>query len=233
VDLTRFNEPPDPDRLRADIGLPAGVQLVGSVSRVSRVKGLEHFLEAAAILAPRFPDARFLVVGQANADEQEYENILKVRADQLGLTGRVIFAGLRTDVPSLLAGLTISVMPSLNEALSNSLLESMAAGVPVVATRVGGTGEAVVDGISGLLVEPADSAALAASIARLLEDPALAARLGQAARQAIEERFSIDRMVHATQQLYQDLLARKKAYPFFWNRRNVGHVLSRADYRAR
>jgi glycosyltransferase involved in cell wall biosynthesis len=189
---------------------------------------LEHFLEAAAILAPRFPDARFLIVGQANSDEQGYENILKARADQLGLTGRLIFTGLRTDVPALMAGLTVSVMPSLNEALSNSLLESMAAGVPVVATRVGGTGEAVVDGVTGLLVEPADSEALAASIARLLQDPELAARLGRAARQVIEERFSIDRMVHATTQLYQDLLARQEGHPFFWNRR-VGHVLRRAD----
>jgi glycosyltransferase involved in cell wall biosynthesis len=228
VDLSRFNEPPDPDRLRADLGLPAGVQLVGSVSRVSRVKGLEHFLDAAAILAPRFPDARFLIVGQANSDEQEYENILKVRTDQLGLTGRVLFAGLRTDVPAVMAGLTVSVMPSLNEALSNSLLESMAAGVAVVATRVGGTGEAVVDGVTGLLVEPADPEALAASIARLLQDPALAARLGRAARQTIEERFSIERMAHATTELYTELLARREGHPFFWNRR-VGHVLSRAD----
>ena len=70
VDLSRFAERPDPDRLRAELGLPAATPLVGSVGRISKVKGLEHFLEAAAMLAPRFPDARFLVVGQANADEQ-------------------------------------------------------------------------------------------------------------------------------------------------------------------
>ena len=233
VDLTRFAERPDPDRLRAELGLPAATPLVGSVGRISKVKGLEHFLEAAAMLAPRFPDARFLVVGQANADEHEYENLLKVRADQLGLTGRVIFTGLRSDVPAVMASLTVSVMPSLNEALSNSLLESMAAGVPLVATRVGGTAEAVVDGVSGLLVEAGDSEALADSIARLLDDPPLALRLGRAARNTIEEQFSIERMVQATKALYQDLLARKHSHVPFWSRRNLDHVLRRADYRAR
>ena len=233
VDLSRFDDRPDPNRLRTELGLPAATPLVGSVGRISKVKGLEHFLEAAAMLAPRFPDARFLVVGQANADEHEYENLLKVRADQLGLTGRVIFTGLRSDVPAVMASLTVSVMPSLNEALSNSLLESMAAGVPLVATRVGGTTEAVVDGVSGLLVEAGDSEALADSIARLLDDPPLARRLGRAARNTIEEQFSIERMVQATKALYQDLLARKHSHVPFWSRRNLDHVLRRADYRAR
>src|SRR5207249_1655616 len=132
-----------------------------------------------------------------------------------GWTGAVTFAALRSDVPAVMASLTVSVMPSLNEALSNSLLESMAAGVPLVATRVGGTAEAVVDGVSGLLVEPGDSEALADSIARLLDDPPLAARLGRAARHEIEEQFSVERMVQTTKALYQDLLARKHSHvPF-------------------
>jgi glycosyltransferase involved in cell wall biosynthesis len=122
----------------------------------------------------------------------------------------VIFAGLRTDVPELMAGVTVAVMPSLNEALSNSLLESMAAGAPMVATRVGGTPEAVVDGVTGLLVEPGDAPALAAGIERLLGDPALAARLGRAAQQVIKDRFSVERMVAATDALYQQLLSRKR-----------------------
>ena len=131
-------------------------------------------------------------------------------AERLGIGSRVQFTGLRSDVPAVLASSTVSVMPSLNEALSNVLLESMAAGVPTVATRVGGTPEAIVDGVTGLLVPPADAAAMAAAIARLLNDPALAAALGRAARRAIEERFSVDRMVEATEQLYVDLLAEKR-----------------------
>ena len=100
-------------------------------------------------------------------------------------------------------------MPSLNEALSNALLESMAAGAPVVATRVGGTPEALVDGGTGLLVPPGDVGALATAIRRLLEAPELAARLGCAAREAIAARFSVARMIHTTERLYQDLLTHK------------------------
>ena len=219
VDLTRFSAQTDPDRFRAELGLAPGVPLVGTVSRLSRPKGLEHFLDAAKLLAPQFPAARFVIVGQANTDEREYENSLKVQADQLGLTGRVFFTGLRSDVPSLMASLTVSVMPSLNEALSNSLLESMAAGAPVVATRVGGTPEAVVDGVSGLLVEPGDPRALADAITRLLNDAALAARLARAARQVVEERFSVERMVRETGTIYHQLLARPQGRAALWHRR--------------
>ena len=100
-------------------------------------------------------------------------------------------------------------MPSLNEALSNVLLESMAAGAPVVATRVGGTPEALEDGVNGRLVPPGEPAALANAICELLADPELAARLGGAARRSIDERFSIARMVASTEQLYRSLLERR------------------------
>jgi glycosyltransferase involved in cell wall biosynthesis len=90
------------------------------------------------------------------------------------------------------------------------LLESMAAGAPTVATRVGGTPEALVHEQTGLLVAPGDSRGLATAVARLLDDRELAARLGQAARQAIQDHFSVDRMVESTEQLYTELLARKQ-----------------------
>jgi len=127
-----------------------------------------------------------------------------------------------------MSSVDVSVMPSLNEALSNVLLESMAAGAPVVATRVGGTAEALTHGETGLLVPPADPSALAASIARLLEDGGMAARLGRAARQTIEDRFSVDRMVRTTEDLYLDLLDRKTSS----TRRSVAIGLSRVPRRA-
>lgn len=217
VELDRFSEKPNPQRVRQELGIPLDAPIVMVVSRLTRQKGLEQFLEAAERLMRRFPDARFVIVGYANPAEQEYENTLKAVTDRRGLTGRVIFTGLRQDVPSLLAAATVSVMPSLNEALSNVLLESMAAGAPTVATRVGGTPEAIVDEVTGLLVEPGDSAALADAIAKLLLHPALARRLGEAARKAIEDRYSVEKMVRATEALYLDLLARKqrKAFPGF------------------
>jgi glycosyltransferase involved in cell wall biosynthesis len=121
-----------------------------------------------------------------------------------------MFTGLRTDIPALLASVNVAVMPSLNEALSNVLLESMAAGAPTVATRVGGTPEALVDGVTGLLVPPADTTALATAIVRLLNNPSLATHLGRAARLRIADAFSVKRMVSATEDLYLELLERKQ-----------------------
>jgi glycosyltransferase involved in cell wall biosynthesis len=209
VDLERFDRRVEPDRLRRELGLPSGVPIVAVVSRLNRLKGIEHFLEAAAAVLGRFPDARFVVIGETNPNEREYQQVLARLAQKLGIGDRVVFAGLRTDVPELLAGATVSVMPSLNEALPNVLLESMAAGVPVVATRVGGTPEVVEDGENGLLVPPADSIALAVAIERLLADPELAARLARAGRDSVTKRFSMEQMVRATEQLYQTLLERR------------------------
>jgi glycosyltransferase involved in cell wall biosynthesis len=209
VDLDRFAGAVDSQRLLAELGVPAGAPVVGVVSRLIRMKGLEQFLEAAVVVGARFPDTRFVIVGDTNPHERPYFTVLTDLARSLGLADRVVFAGLRTDVPALLASFTVAVMPSLNEALSNVLLESMAAGAPVVATRVGGTPEAVQDGVNGLLVPPGQPLALANAIGELLGNPPLAARLGEAARQSINERFSTTRMVAATEELYRSLLERR------------------------
>ena len=209
VDLARFAQAGRPDCLRAELGLAAGTPLVAVVSRLTRLKGLEQFLEAASAIAPRIPEARFLVVGETSPHDGWYLTELRNRAKELEVADRVIFTGIRSDVPSLLSSVDVAVMPSLNEALSNVVLESMAAGAPVVATRVGGTPEAVSDGETGVLVPPGDAAALTGAITTLLANPELATRLGRAARQRIVDRFSVERMVSATEQLYCDLLARK------------------------
>jgi L-malate glycosyltransferase len=199
------------ERLQGELGLSQASPLVGVVSRLHRLKGLETFLEAAAIVATRFPSARFLVVGDTSPDDRAYRFELTSLARKLGVIDRVVFTGLRTDARELLAGVTVSVMPSLSEAFSNVLLESMAAGVPVVATRVGGTPEAIEDGVNGLLVPPADSNALANAISEVLAHPVLAARLGHAARQSATTRFSTEQMVRATEQLYESLLEQRAA----------------------
>jgi glycosyltransferase involved in cell wall biosynthesis len=210
VDLTRFDDLPAPTMLRRELGLADDTPLVGVVSRLTRLKGLEHFLEAAAIVRSRVPAVHFVVVGETSPVDLEYLDDLREYAARCGVAGHVTFTGLRTDVPAVLAGLTVSVMPSLNEALSNVVLESMAAGAPTVATRVGGTPEAVNDGVTGILVPPADSAALADAIVQLLNDRQLAAHLGHSARARIAEHFSVRRMVRATEELYTDLLERKQ-----------------------
>jgi glycosyltransferase involved in cell wall biosynthesis len=210
VDLSRFDNAPPRAQLRRELGLAEDTPLVGVISRLAPLKGLEHFLEAAAIVRSRVPGARFLIVGEPGAMENEYLGELRQYAERCGVAGDVIFTGLRGDVPAVLSALDVSVMPSLNEALSNVVLESMAAGAPTVATRVGGTPEAIVDGVTGVLVPPADSPALADAIVHLLHDTRLAAHLGSAARARIVDHFSVKRMVRSTEDLYVELLERKR-----------------------
>jgi glycosyltransferase involved in cell wall biosynthesis len=219
VDLPRFSGPRRAD-IRHELGIPEGAPIVAMMARFNAKKGIEDFIDAAAIVSWNCPDARFLIVGEGHkasrgtfTEDQAYRQTIVSRIHQLGLKDRVLLTGYRADVESLLSDTSISVLPSLSEGLSNVLLESMAAGVPVVATRVGGTPEAVEHGETGLLVPPADPQGLAEAIAALLRDPQLAARLAAAGRQSVRDRFGMDRMVHATVQLYLDLLVHKAAQP--------------------
>lgn len=213
VDLDQFARPPDDARVRQSLGVPRGAPLVAVASRLNRLKGIEHFLEAAAAVGRRFPEVRFVVIGDTSPAERSYFYLLTGLAERLGIRDRVVFTGLRTDVPDLLSSAAVAVMPSLNEALPNALLESMAAGAPVVATRVGGTPEAVQDGVNGLLVPPGDSAALAQAVTRLLSDSELAVRLGRCGRESVHRRFSMEQMVQATERLYDTLLERRRRGP--------------------
>jgi glycosyltransferase involved in cell wall biosynthesis len=211
INLGGFRSRPDPDALRRSLGLPAFGPLVTVVSRLNPMKGIEPFLEAAERIARRLPEARFLVVGdgEPSPGRTSYRARLEALAERPGLAGRVLFLGFRSDVADLLAASTVSVVPSLSEGLSNVLLESMAVGVPVVATRVGGNPEAVEHGVSGLLVAPGDASALAHAVVLLLEHPHLARCYGEAARQRVRDRFSDERMARATEDFYFDWLARK------------------------
>jgi glycosyltransferase involved in cell wall biosynthesis len=213
VDMRRFHGG-DRDETRRSLGVPVGARLVGVVSRLSRLKGIEDFIKAAAIVAAKADDVRFVIVGeQSPISNTEYLVELADLTRALGIADKVKFTGLRSDVPEVMSALDVSVMPSLNEALSNVLLESMAAGTPVVATDVGGTSEALVNDVNGVLVPSSQPEAMAAAILRLLDTPSLARQLGASARQTIEQRFSLDRMVHATESLYERLLLAKHAKP--------------------
>jgi L-malate glycosyltransferase len=220
VDLSRFPLTPPRDDLRRQFDIPPQAPVVGVVGRVRTMKGVEDAIDAAAELSQRVPDLRLVVVGEAvvirdgvPTEDRGYIETLKTRARDAGLGDRAIFTGYRPDVAEILSQLTVSVQPSLNEGLSNVVLESMAAGVPVVATRVGGTPEALIDEVSGLLVPPANPPALAAAIGRMLDDPSRAREMGLAARRRIESEFSLARMYHDTEQLYRDLLERRHAAP--------------------
>lgn len=212
IDLTPYGQPRARGRLRRELGLAADAPLVAVFARVAPVKGLEYFLQAAKGVHERFPSARFLIVGETRAlaygvpVPSPYTQGLQAMAADLGLGDRVIFTGVREDVPEFMEEVSVVVSPSLDEGLSNSVLEAMAARAPVVATRVGGTPEAVEDGVTGLLVPARDAHALARAIGTLLADAELARRLGEAGRQRVAERFSIEEMVRRTGQLYSTLV---------------------------
>jgi len=215
IALARFGSKDGDGRCRREMGFSPASPLVAVFCRLDRRKGLEHFLEAAASVGARFPEARFAVVGETRERrggvviEGSYKHELETLAARLGIGDRVVFTGFRGDVPELMSEVAVSVLPSLSEGLSNAILESMAAGVPVVATAVGGNSEAVQEGVTGLLVPPRDGAALADAISAVLADPALAMRLGAAGRQRATECFSNERMVRNTEDFYLALLAKK------------------------
>jgi len=201
ITLSRFAREHRGATLRRELGLPLSAQLVIVFCRLNQLKGIQYFLEAAITLAGRFPDARFLVVGDG-ASRKELEE----QACRWGLGQRTVFTGFRVDIPELLSEAAVTVLPSLSEGLSNSLLESMAAGVPVVAARVGGNPEVIEHGVTGLLVPPRDAPALATATGRLLEDKNLAATFGEAGRRRVAELFSVERSVRETEHLYQRLV---------------------------
>jgi glycosyltransferase involved in cell wall biosynthesis len=169
--------------------LPKGAPLVGNVARLAPQKDHATLIEAARLV----PGARFAIVGDG-----ELRADLERRAQGLP----VLFTGARDDVPDLLASFDVFAFPSLYEGLCVAVIEAQAAGVPVVATPVGGIRETVVDGETGLLVPPRDPRALAAAIHRLLDDRELACRLADEARRRVGERFSEQRMVEETLRVY-------------------------------
>ncbi|MDR7418500.1 MAG: glycosyltransferase [Armatimonadota bacterium] len=187
--------------VRREFGLPEEALLVTTVGNLTPKKGHAHLLAAAAQVAARVPNVRFLLVGQGPlADE------LRAEADRLRLDGTFVFAGYRADAIRLMAASDLFVLSSLFEGLPVTLLEAMALGKPSVVTRVGGIPE-VVDDASSMLVAPGDPAALAEAIAGLLTAPARRAQMGAAAREQARRRYGVGQMVRAVEQVYADVLA--------------------------
>jgi glycosyltransferase involved in cell wall biosynthesis len=155
------------------------------------------------------PQVRLLIVGDGpvRIDLEKLDAQLHDR--NTGQESPVIFAGARQDISRLLGAVDIFVLPSLNEALPIVILEAMAVGLPVVATRVGGVPEIVQDGATGLLVAPGDEAGLLAALNRLAEDTALRAKLADAGRKQVRAQFTIEQMVRNLEIIYEELLARK------------------------
>jgi glycosyltransferase involved in cell wall biosynthesis len=187
-------------------GFADGHPIAGAICVLRRQKGVADFLRAAGAILGRVPDARLAVVG----DGPE-RDALQTMARDLGLDTRLRFFAYRGPAARQLGSLDVLVVPSLWEAFPFSLLEALACGVPQVASDVGGTGEAVVDGVTGLLVAPRDVDALAAAVTTLLCDPARRARMASASRARHAERFTVDAMVSGTAAVYDAVAAAPNA----------------------
>jgi len=186
---------------RAETRLALGIEpdrpLIGSVGRLAEAKAYDILLQALALLPDR--GTFLLLIG----DGEEAER-LKAQAEALGLSGRVLFAGHRSDARHLLAALDVYAQPSRFEGLPNALLEAMAAACPIVATPVGGIEELITDGVHGWLVPPEDPQALALALGAALENPAEAGRRGNAARGRAVEEFSVAAMVDRWERVLLD-----------------------------
>ena len=172
--------------------------LVGTVGRLVAQKNPEGFLTAARAAAPRFPNAHFVFVGDG-PDRGKLEHLRR----DWGLEANVRFAGFRPDMPGVYASLDIFVLPSIDEGLPMAILECMAAGVPVIATRVGAVEKVVRNGETGLLLDPGDQVGLDNAVRSLLEDRELARRLGKAGQQWVYEHFSDEAMARNYLDLYR------------------------------
>jgi len=191
--------------MRKELGLPAESFVVGTVGRLVPIKDHGTLLKAAALLFSSGIDVRVLLAGSG----PERERLQRQAAD--ALDGQICFAGDSSRVPEMLNAMDVFVLPSLNEGMSNTLLEAMACGLPVVATNVGGNPEIVENNVSGCLFTPGDSQLLAHKLKHLAQNPALIHQLGTAARNRAIESFSLSRMLEAYRNFYLELARRQVA----------------------
>jgi L-malate glycosyltransferase len=205
IDTEKIDAAPVPADLRESLGVGHAKQLVVTVCNVRRVKGIETLLRAAAQVVKEKPDVVFAIVGFIN--EPDYLQEIGALRDSLGLNRNVVFPGRRLDIFSILKSADVFCLPSLSEGLSNALLEAMAAGLPAVATRVGGNPEVIIEGETGFIVESGDDVNMAGRLLTLLRDPARARHMGEQGRSVIRNKFTTQTMSDRVVSLYDALLA--------------------------
>lgn len=214
-DISQIYNGVEISRFKSDLQKPARVEgcpfsdaehwIVGTVGRFEAVKDQLNLVQAFARARELDLDARrrmrLMIVGDGSMQAR-----IRQELKRCGVTDVAWLPGARSDVPAILRGMDCFVLPSLSEGISNTILEAMSSSLPVIATRVGGNAELIEDGLSGRLVPPASSEALAQALIGYFRDPTLARRHGRTARRVAEDRFSLDRMVADYSAVYEELL---------------------------
>ncbi len=204
VDTDLFKQNTNRAAVRKSLSLCPDTQILGTVARFTEQKGHCYLLDAAPDIVRSHPNVRFVFAGDG-----PLRTSIEAQADRLGVKSHCCFLGFRSDVTDLLNAFDVFVLPSLYEGLPNVVLEAMACGLPVVATAVDGTPEAVRHGVTGFLVPPKDPGALANALIRLLEDENIVRLMGRNGRLRAEEVFSLDGQVRQFIHLYEQLTHQK------------------------
>ncbi len=206
VDLQRYNHQQPCCTLHEEYLIPEDAPIVGVVARLEAEKGHRTLIDAWPEVVAAVPNAWLLVIGEGSE-----RDALEAEAASLGVSERIVFTGRREDVPAVTAALDVAVLPSYREAQGLSVLEAMALGRPVIASKVGGIPEMIEDGVTGLLVPPNDCDALAGAIIRLLTDHPLADMIGKRGHDMVHDRFCIELMVESIESIYDEAAARLRA----------------------
>jgi glycosyltransferase involved in cell wall biosynthesis len=201
VDVEKYSQPCDRQWFLNEFGLPENTKACGVIAQFIERKGHRFLLEAIPGILESCPEARFLFFGKGPLEKE-----LKQLCEKSPLSGHVIFAGFRDDLDRILPCLELVVHPALMEGLGVSLLQAAAAGVPIVATSVGGIPEVLKDGESGFLVRSGNSECLIEPLINLLQDPSQKKRMGHCSQERIKSRFSIQSMVDGYIKIYSQKL---------------------------
>src|ERR1700722_16393882 len=206
VDTDRYAPPADRAAAFAEAGLP-GRFAIGCFGRVRAQKGTDVFVEAMCQLLPRYPDFTALIVGAVAVEQTAFANDLKKRIEAAGLQARIVITGELPieQVQRWYQRLTIYAFTSRNEGFGLTLIEAMAAGAALVASRAGAAELVVEDGVTGVLTPPGDVDALVAALEPLMRDPAAAAAMGERGRARVLEKFSLDAEARAIAEVYRKL----------------------------
>ncbi|MCH7615092.1 MAG: glycosyltransferase family 4 protein [Nitrospinae bacterium] len=202
IDLDRFCHTEDQREIRRRYGLKDGQPIIGTVANLFPHKGYEYLLEALVEIKDAMPDICCFIVGKGS---EAYQQKLFQLIEKRQLMANVVFAGFQKNVHEFINVFDVFVLPSLMEGFGIALLEAMAMSKPIVACRVGGIPEVIIDGVTGILVPPKDSNALAKALVGLLPDEQAKRRFGEAARKVVEERFSQEIAMKRIENLYRDL----------------------------